>query len=92
MRVFIKTSSMTDFVLLKKNLKKPVEGFKIVRMAILGDSATQLVAQAISTPKNEMVRDHYKYLGFEAASTENVWRLDVAKYETKNHYIMRIKS
>jgi FkbH-like protein len=38
---------MTDFLLLKKNLKKPVEGFKTVRVALLGDSATQFLAQAI---------------------------------------------
>ena len=38
---------MLDFALLKKSLKKPVEGFKIVRVAILSDSATQFITQAI---------------------------------------------
>ena len=38
---------MIDFSHLKKNLKKSVEGFKTIRLAILGDSATQFVAQAI---------------------------------------------
>ena len=36
-----------DFSQLKKNLKKSVEGFKTIRMAMLGDSATQFVTQAI---------------------------------------------
>jgi FkbH-like protein len=36
-----------NFIELKKNLKKPVNNLKTVRLAILGDSATQFVAQAI---------------------------------------------
>jgi len=36
-----------DFSQLKKNLKKSVEGFKTIRMAMPGDSATQFVTQAI---------------------------------------------
>ena len=38
---------MNEFSFLKKNLKKSVEGFKTIRLAILGDSATQFVVQAI---------------------------------------------
>ena len=38
---------MMDFVSLKKNLKKPTDGFITLRLAILGDSATQFVGQAI---------------------------------------------
>jgi len=38
---------MIDFFLLKKNLKKSVDDFKIIRLALLGDSATQFVAQSI---------------------------------------------
>jgi FkbH-like protein len=36
-----------DFYELKKNLKKPVNGFKTVRLAVLGDSATQFLALAV---------------------------------------------
>ena len=38
---------MFDFTYLKKNLKKSIEGLKTVRLAILGDSATQFITQAI---------------------------------------------
>ena len=36
-----------DFNQLKKNLKKDVSGLREVKIAILGDSATQLLTQAI---------------------------------------------
>jgi hypothetical protein len=38
---------MIDFNALKKNLKKNFSKFKKARIAVLGDSATQLLAQAI---------------------------------------------
>lgn len=38
---------MLDFTTLKKNLKKDYSDFKIFKIAILGDSATQLLVQAI---------------------------------------------
>ncbi|MDR0811409.1 MAG: HAD-IIIC family phosphatase, partial [Paludibacter sp.] len=38
---------MLDFISLKKNLKKDLSGLKPLRLAILGDSATQFVATAI---------------------------------------------
>jgi FkbH-like protein len=38
---------MKDFNALKKNLKQPVDGLPTTRLALLGDSATQFVAQAI---------------------------------------------
>jgi FkbH-like protein len=39
--------NLLDFKALKKNLKKDFNNFKIVKIAILGDSATQLLVQAI---------------------------------------------
>jgi len=36
-----------DFTSLKKNLKKDFSGFKTIKVAVLGDSATQLIVQAI---------------------------------------------
>jgi len=38
---------MLDFTQLKRKLKTPVDGLKQIRLAVLGDSATQLIAQAI---------------------------------------------
>ena len=39
--------NLLDFIALKKNLKKDSTGFKIIKIAMLGDSATQLLVQAI---------------------------------------------
>ena len=38
---------MLDFAQLKRNLKAPVDGLKQVKLAVLGDSATQFIVQAI---------------------------------------------
>ena len=40
-------SKPMDFNILKKNLKKPVTGLKHVKLAVIGDSATQFIVQAI---------------------------------------------
>jgi FkbH-like protein len=39
--------NLLDFTALKKNLKKDFSSFKIIKIAVLGDSATQLLVQAI---------------------------------------------
>jgi predicted enzyme involved in methoxymalonyl-ACP biosynthesis len=39
--------TLLDFKSLKKNLKKDFSGFKTIKVAVLGDSATQLLVQAI---------------------------------------------
>jgi FkbH-like protein len=49
----------------------------------------QIVGEYIPTPKNELVRDHYKNLEFETTSTENVWKLDVTNYKVKKNYITK---
>jgi FkbH-like protein len=38
---------MKDFFQLKKNLKKDFSGFKTIKVAVLGDSATQFLVQAL---------------------------------------------
>lgn len=38
---------MLDFIHLKKNIKKDKFGFKIIKVAFLGDSSTQLIVQAL---------------------------------------------
>lgn len=46
-----------------------------------------LKGEYIPTAKNEMVKDHYKNLGF--AENSNYWELNVASYENKNTYIYK---
>lgn len=54
---------MLDFTALKKNLKKDNSNFKIIKIGILGDSATQLLVQAIEGYGYEM---RIKFECFEA--------------------------
>lgn len=46
-----------------------------------------LKGEYIATPKNEMVKDHYKKLGFEADG--GYWKLDVASYNNKKCFITK---
>lgn len=55
---------MLDFTALKKNLKKSTVGFKQVKLAFLGDNATQFIVQAI------------KGLGLEYSIDFNVFEAD----------------
>ena len=72
-------------------LKRGMEPYTLNAIVALAktNGYEQVVGEFIPTPKNEMVRDHYKNLGFESASAENFWRLDVAGYEMKNNYITK---
>ena len=70
-------------------LKRGMESYTLNAIAALAreNGYDKIIGEYIPTPKNEMVRDHYKNLGFATASTENFWQLDVAEYEMKNNYI-----
>jgi len=72
-------------------LKRGMEAYTLNSIVELSkaNGYGQIIGEYIPTAKNEMVRDHYKNLGFEAASAENLWKLDVAKYEMKNHFIVK---
>jgi len=54
---------MLDFTALKKNLKKSIAGFKQVKIAFLGDNATQFIVQAI---KGLAVEHSFDFNVFEA--------------------------
>ena len=72
-------------------LKRGVEAYvlnSIVESAKANDYK-QIIGEYIPTPKNELVKDHYKNLGFQPASTENFWELDVAKYEMKKNFVTK---
>ena len=70
-------------------LKRGMEAYTlnaIVKTAKTNDY-DKIIGEYIPTPKNEIVRDHYKNLGFEATDIENVRRLDVTKYTMKANHI-----
>lgn len=54
---------MKNFSSLKKNLKKPIEGFKKIKIALLGDTATQLLNIAI---RGVAIEREYDFEIFEA--------------------------
>jgi FkbH-like protein len=70
-------------------LKRGMEAYTLNAIVALAkaNGCDQIIGEYIPTPKNEMVHDHYKKLGFEAGADENSWRLNVAKYEMKNNFI-----
>ena len=68
-------------------LKRGMENF--VLNTIVEKSKKQgfqyLKGEYISTPKNEMVKDHYQNLGFK--KEDNFWLLDIKKYKLKESFI-----
>ena len=82
--VFIDTWFMSCRV-----LKRGMEHFVLNTLveATKENGYKTLKAEYISTPKNDMVKDHYLNLGF----TENngFWELDVNAYENKKNFINR---
>ena len=68
-------------------LKRGMENFvlnTIVSMA-KANGFKNIIGEYIPTPKNEMVKEHYLNLGFN--NINNVWKLDVDKYENKKNHI-----
>ena len=61
--------NMKDFSQLKKNLKKDFSDFKSLRVALLGDSTTQFLAQAI------------RAVGYEASLDLQIWEADFNQIE-----------
>ena len=80
--LFIETWLMSCRVL-KRGMEQFVLNF-IVSLAAKNGFAT-LVGEYIPTPKNDLVKNHYKSLGFDR--TNQNWRLAVASYENKTTYI-----
>lgn len=70
---------------LKRGLENLVLN-QIVEVAA-NTGAKLVVGEYIPTLKNELVKDHYKGLGFTPMESENKWMLDVATYKDRNHFI-----
>ncbi|MES2377556.1 MAG: HAD-IIIC family phosphatase [Bacteroidota bacterium] len=68
-------------------LKRGMEHFILNNMVSLAKlhGYTHLKGEYLPTAKNEMVKDHYKKLGFEQAGDH--WILDVSNYEDKPCFI-----
>jgi FkbH-like protein len=70
-------------------LKRGVESYVLNSLVDLAkaNGYTTLKGEYIPTPKNEMVKDHYKNLGFKPVA--DLWQLNVDEYEQKNNYITK---
>jgi FkbH-like protein len=68
-------------------LKRGMEVYVLNAMANLAkeNGFDTLIGEYIPTPKNEIVRDLYKNLGFEFV--HGLWRLDIAMYRNRNNFI-----
>ncbi|HOY41624.1 MAG TPA: HAD-IIIC family phosphatase [Chitinophagales bacterium] len=84
MNLFIDTWFMSCRV-----LKRGMEGFvlnTIVEFAQL-NGFKNIIGEYIPTPKNEMVKDHFKHLGFQEIGGK--WQLELSEYQYKNVYITK---
>ena len=68
-------------------LKRGMENFTFntIVNAAKEKGCTYIKGEYIPTAKNEMVKEHYKKLGFE--EKDNFWWLDVTKYDNKQCFI-----
>ena len=60
---------MKDFLQLKKNLKKDFSSLKTIKLAVLGDTATQFLAQAL------------RGLGYDNGFNLEIWEADFNQIE-----------
>ncbi|MEL6251117.1 MAG: HAD-IIIC family phosphatase [Bacteroidota bacterium] len=80
--LFIDTWIMSCRVL-KRDVEKYVLNKVVEKAQELGKS--KIIGEYLPTPKNALVKEHYKDLGFEAQSDR--WVLDITTYESKAHFI-----
>jgi FkbH-like protein len=68
-------------------LKRTMENFVLNTLIdfALKNNFAMIKGEYLPTAKNEMVKDHYKNLGF--VQNGNYWELNAASYENKNTYI-----
>lgn len=68
-------------------LKRGMENFVLNHIVDFAEQKgfTTIRGEYIATPKNDMVKDHYKNLGFEASG--GFWILDVPSYEPRKTFI-----
>ena len=84
-----KTLFIDTWIMSCRVLKRGVETYvlnQIVEKAkALGIS--EIVGEYIPTPKNDLVREHYKNLGFSQMGDTHNWKLEIEKFEMRPHFI-----
>lgn len=71
-------------------LKRNVESFVLNKIVERGQELglEEIVGEYLPTPKNALVKDHYKNLGF--LKSGEIWKLNIADYQPKNHFIKAV--
>ena len=69
-------------------LKRGVEKFVLETIKSIASAKAyqKVTAEYIETPKNALVKSHYKTLGFSNIK-DNIWELNPLIYQDNNHYI-----
>ena len=83
---------MLNFKELKNNLKKDCSGFKIIKIAILGDSATQLLVQAIKGYGYTEKINFEIYEAYYRQIEQEIINLDSKLYEYNPEFIIIFES
>jgi FkbH-like protein len=81
--LFIDTWIMSCRVL-KRNVEELVLNYLVNTASKKG--LKKITGEFIPTPKNELVKNHYKNLGFKPTAA-NIWQIDVDGYSPKNNFI-----
>lgn len=70
-------------------LKRNMEHFVLTNIVELArnNGFGYIIGEYLPTPKNELVKDHYKDLGFMPENDK--WKLDIGSYEEKPTYISK---
>jgi len=83
---------LLNFKELKNNLKKDCSGFKIIKIAILGDSATQLLVQAIKGYGYTEKINFEIYEAYYRQIEQEIINLDSKLYEYNPEFIIIFES
>jgi FkbH-like protein len=69
-------------------LKRNVEDLALNQLVQLAQQqqCKKIAGEFIATPKNDLVQDHYKNLGFSPAG-DNIWQIETDSYQPKNNFI-----
>lgn len=70
-------------------LKRGVEKFVLNQVVAAAQSKglQYIIGEYIPTPKNALVKNHYKDLGFSPTESEHIWKLKVEQFIEKQNYI-----
>lgn len=85
-------SSVPDFISLKKNLKKDYTGYPVYKLALIGDSSTQLLNQAIKGFGYEHGLNFDIYEADYAQINQEVFTSSSGLYQFQPQFILLIES